>query len=83
MNRCSALSRSHTHVLLLAGLAVAAVLVAFGVTSWGEAGGDKRYKDGIVWAEPKVITPGVHNGAPSDAIVLFDGKNFDAWKGAE
>jgi hypothetical protein len=30
-----------------------------------------------------VITPGENNSAPSDAIVLFDGKNFDAWKGAE
>jgi 3-keto-disaccharide hydrolase len=30
-----------------------------------------------------VITPGDNNRAPSDAIVLYDGKNFDAWKGAE
>ena len=37
----------------------------------------------IVWPEPPVVTPGENNSAPSDAIVLFDGKNFDAWKGAE
>jgi hypothetical protein len=29
---------------------------------------------------PKVVTPGTHPGdAPSDAIVLFDGKNLDEW----
>ncbi len=31
--------------------------------------------------EPKVpkVDPFVQNGAPSDAIILFDGKNFDNW----
>jgi hypothetical protein len=29
---------------------------------------------------PKVVTPGTTNsGAPSDAIILFDGKNLDEW----
>ena len=42
-----------------------------------------RYLRGVVWPEPPVVTPGENNSAPSDAIVLFDGKNFDAWKGAE
>jgi hypothetical protein len=40
----------------------------------------QRYISGIIWPEPAVITPGENNSAPSDAIVLFDGKNFDAWK---
>ena len=32
--------------------------------------------------QPKVVTPGDSktNSAPSDAIVLFDGSNLDAWK---
>jgi hypothetical protein len=38
-------------------------------------------KDTEVWEpEPKVVTPGTSDAAPpSDAIVLFDGKNMDAW----
>jgi hypothetical protein len=42
----------------------------------------QRYLSGILWPEPPVVTPGEGNGPPSDAVVLFDGKNFDAWKGA-
>jgi hypothetical protein len=38
-----------------------------------------------VWEPvPKVVTPGATCGAPpSDAIVLFDGKNLDEWVSAE
>ena len=32
------------------------------------------------YAEPRVITPGTDNSAPSDAIVLFDGKDFSKWE---
>src|SRR5579871_3420505 len=37
-----------------------------------------------VWSpEPKVVTPGATCGAaPSDAIILFDGKNEDEWVSA-
>ena len=42
-----------------------------------------RYLSGLVWPEPSVITPGDNGSPPSDAIVLFDGKNFDAWQGAD
>jgi hypothetical protein len=43
----------------------------------------QRYLNGIVWPEPAVVTPGEGSGPPSDAVVLFDGKNFDAWEGAK
>ncbi|MFW6352246.1 MAG: 3-keto-disaccharide hydrolase [Bacteroidota bacterium] len=34
-----------------------------------------------VWEPvPEVVTPGVGTSAPSDAIVLFDGSNFDQWE---
>ncbi len=38
-------------------------------------------KDTEVWEpEPTVVTPGATDGAaPSDAIVLFDGRNLDEW----
>jgi 3-keto-disaccharide hydrolase len=42
-------------------------------------------EDTEVWSpEPKVVTPGVECGAaPSDAIILFDGKNLDEWVSAQ
>lgn len=43
----------------------------------------QRYLSGILWPEPPVVTPGEGSAAPSDAVVLFDGKNFDAWEGAK
>ena len=43
-----------------------------------------RPEDTEVWEPvPKVVTPGANNtAAPSDAIVLFDGKNLDEWMSA-
>ncbi len=67
----------HSFRFLLCGLAAISLL------GWlGQALG-QRYLSGLIWPEPAVVTPGDDHSAPSDAIVLFDGKNFDAWKGAE
>src|SRR5205085_6319227 len=46
----------------------------------GASGGPKP-ADTEVWEPvPKIVTPGAVNSAPpSDAIVLFDGKNLDQW----
>lgn len=63
------------------GLTATAIVIAL-VASLSTAQ-NKRYDNGLVFAEPKVVTPGENNSAPSDAVVLFDGENFDAWKGAE
>jgi hypothetical protein len=62
-------------------LLAAAILAALSA-----AGGHalaQRYLSGIVWPEPTVVTPGEGAAPPSDATVLFDGKNFDAWDGAK
>ncbi len=38
-------------------------------------------QDTEVWEpEPKIVTPGISNLAPSDAIVLFDGSSLSKWK---
>jgi hypothetical protein len=33
--------------------------------------------------QPRVVTPGDGAAPPSDAVVLFDGKNLDAWQATE
>ena len=44
-------------------------------------GQDEPWKATEVWSpEPAVVTPGARDGAPpSDAIVLFDGKDLNSW----
>ena len=40
------------------------------------------YESGIPWAEPEKVDPGKTTiDPPSDAVVLFDGTNLDAWNG--
>ncbi|HEX3998892.1 MAG TPA: DUF1080 domain-containing protein [Pirellulales bacterium] len=41
----------------------------------------REYESGKIWPEPKVVTPGEHGSPPSDAIVLFDGKDLSQWDG--
>lgn len=37
-----------------------------------------------IWEpKPKIVTPGVGTAAPSDAIVLFDGKSMEKWQMAK
>lgn len=61
-------------------LAIVVVVGAAGIV--GRSLG-QRYLRGVIWPTPVVVTPGEAGKAPSDAIVLFDGKDFEAWKGAE
>ena len=40
-------------------------------------------EDTEIWdPEPEIVTPGIENSAPSDAIILFDGKDLSKWKNA-
>lgn len=44
----------------------------------------EEYLNGIKWTEPAIVTPGATNDAPpSDAIVLFDGKDMSHWNNAD
>src|SRR3954468_7197308 len=58
----------------------AAFLAGTALVSGQQTPGAKP-QDTEVWEPvPKVVTPGPHNTEPpSDAIVLFDGKNLDNW----
>jgi hypothetical protein len=42
-----------------------------------------EYLNGIEWKAPAILTPGAAGSAPSDAVVLFDGKDLSAWNGAD
>ncbi len=65
----------------LVGLCVAALaMCAFLLLKPVDAA---EWKSGIEWEEPKVIDPGSPEKAPSDAIVLFDGKDLSKWDGAD
>jgi hypothetical protein len=67
------------HKLLLFLTLPAAAFAAETAPSASPAAPDPS--DTEVWTpEPAVVTPGENGTAPSDAIILFNGKNLDAWQ---
>jgi hypothetical protein len=71
-------SISIRHRIAAAGAIVGAVvaLLAFSLNA-------DEFVSGIPWPEPAVIDPGPIGGPPSDAIVLFDGKDLSKWNDAD
>ena len=72
------------NIILKAGLLVVAGFVSLSSYAQREYPEPERMRAGMseFWLpQPKVVTPGdiKENSAPSDAIVLFDGKNLSAW----
>lgn len=70
-------------------LASLALFLTFAHSLWAQQPaaadpGKPKPEDTEIWQpEPKVVTPGATDAAPpSDAIVLFDGKNLDEWVSA-
>ena len=42
---------------------------------------EKIYDESEIWdPEVKIVDPYGFNGAPDDAIILFDGRDFSKWK---
>jgi hypothetical protein len=64
-------------------LSVATIVAALGTAFIACAAFVDEYKSGIDWPEPKVIDPGPVGGPPSDAIVLFDGKDLSKWENGD
>jgi hypothetical protein len=42
-----------------------------------------EWKSGKIWPEPKLVQPGDNGAPPSDAVVLFDGKDMSAFADAD
>lgn len=63
------------------GLLLVGIIGGAAVALQGAA--NPPWTSGIVWPKPKIVDPGPPGGPPSDAIVLFDGKDMSQWSGAE
>ncbi|MGV3484825.1 MAG: 3-keto-disaccharide hydrolase [Planctomycetaceae bacterium] len=72
-----------SHLLSIACRSLSLASVAWlGLTS--TAANAQEYLNGVEWKRPEIVTPGEDNTAPpSDAIVLFDGKDLSKWNNAE
>ena len=75
MNGSRTASRHLPCVSMFVALFAAALATGVGVA--------QEWNSGIVWPEPPLVEPGVSGGPPSDAVVLFDGKDLSQWNGGE
>jgi hypothetical protein len=66
-------------------IAASLALFAFTLPAWAQSAAPADPKATEQWEPvPRIVTPGKQDAAPpSDAIVLFDGRNLDAWETAK
>jgi hypothetical protein len=65
-------------------LAMTFSLLGYTLFAAGNCVAQGEYLSGMKWEEPPIITPGKTCGAPpSDAIILFDGKDLSAWENGD
>ncbi len=66
------------------GILVAVIGAAAALGMMSAFARQKEYKSGIVWPEPALVTPGkADSDPPSDATVLFDGKDLSKWNNGD
>lgn len=51
--------------------------------NWEELGKTQPWVITELYKEVPIVTPGANNAAPSDAVVLFDGKDLGQWQKAQ
>ena len=81
MLRC-ALSAFRRHRRSVIGLALAVGLLGLFATTFAEEI-RHTWMSGIDWPKPRAVDPGPVGGPPSDAVVLFDGKDLSQWNGGD
>lgn len=60
------------------------VFASMAVLTFGVRGQAQEYLTGIQWAKPPIIAPGATDREPpSDAVILFDGKDTSKWNNAD
>ncbi len=71
-------ARFLTQRILIVGITLSAAATTLSTASAQE------YLNGIRWDAPPIVKPGAQDAAPpSDAIVLFDGKDLSHWSNGE
>ena len=75
----SVVMRNRRHAFVDGRRAFQASLLAAGVVTTGVLLPSASARRNAIDVLPAIVTPGMHNAAPSDAVVLFNGKNTDAW----
>ncbi|MFM8250199.1 MAG: DUF1080 domain-containing protein [Planctomycetota bacterium] len=68
---------------LVTRLGLSAALFCGGAWATPAAVTAQEYLTGIEWKEPALVKPGENAGPPSDAVVLFAGKDLSAWEGSD